>query len=214
MKKLLLLVVILWNASCVSINNKQVSEKGADTLLQKPLILTTWLDDFLSKHSDCFDNDIKTEEAENFLAVDFLLSQLGDSIDCVTQIPVKFNDMLKYNNNKYLLKFVADKYTTDLKLSDKYDASLTVLAFVDKKTASQLVEGKLYFIDGSCHSYADSKHLQLPSGAVFNLATPSLKKSAFDGVQVDLGILLVTDLTFRPATDDEIFIGRSGKSLL
>lgn len=191
MKKLIycFLSIVLF-AGCVQ-NNKQLKrEEPAE------LKLKCYIDSFLDSNKDCFDNDIKKEEAAKFLAVDFVAKCLGDSIPYISELPVKFEMLLPYENeDKYVIKFAYSELSNNFYISKEYKVTFQVFSIVDKETASKLKENALYYISGACYDYANRKSFTLPSGKYFE-GYPSISKWE-DKPEVNLGTIIVQNISFK-----------------
>lgn len=190
MKKFLFgLFALILVVSCVQKSTKQTDET-------KESILKTYLDSFLASNSNCFDNEITKEEATKFLTTDFVAKCLGDSIPCISELPVKFEMLLPYENeDKYVIKFAYSEFSNGVRLSPKYGTTFQIFSIVDKETASKLKENALYYIYGASYDYANSKSFTLPSGKYFE-GYPSISK--WEGKpEVNLGTLIVQNISFK-----------------
>lgn len=191
MKKLIYcFCAIVLLAGCVQSNKQSKKEEPAEPKLK------SYIDSFLVSNKDCFDNDIKKEEATKFLTTDFVAKCLGDSIICISELPVKFEMLLPYENeDKYVLKFAYSELSNNFRLSPKYGVTFQIFSIVDKEIASKLKENALYHISGACYDYANSKSFTLPSGKYFE-GYPSISKWE-DKPEINLGTLIVQNISFK-----------------
>lgn len=197
-----LFLLTLTFTGCISKTNTNNSGKISTTEeVRVKLLLENYLDGFLNSNKDCFNNDITKEECTKMLAVDFLLTQLGDSINCITQLPLQYKQMAKYNDNKYVVKFEYGKESSKHTLSSNYITYFQVFSIVDKKTASMLKEGENYYLKGRCYSYANRKTFTMPSGTDFAGGTyydgaTTINKDSYGKTRINLGTLIVENLSF------------------
>lgn len=191
MKKLIycLLAITLF-AGCVQSNKQSKKEEPAE------LKIKHYIDSFLASNKDCFDNEIKKEEATKFLTIDFVAKCLGDSIPYISELPVKFEMLLPYENeDKYVIKFAYSELSNSFRISKEYKVTFQVFSIVDKETASKLKENALYHISGACFDYANSKSFTLPSGKYFE-GYPSISKWE-DKPEINLGTIVVQNISFK-----------------
>lgn len=191
MKKL----ICCFLAICLFVGCIQSSKKSQKEEPKEPK-LKTYIDVFLASNNSCFDNEIKKEEATKFLTVDFVVKCLGDSVSWLSELPVKFEMLLPYENeDKYVVKFVYSELSNSSRISKEYKVSFQTLSIVDKETASKLKENSLYYISGSCYDYANSKSFTLPSGKYFE-GYPSISKWE-NKPEVNLGTLIVQNIIVK-----------------
>ncbi len=192
----ILALVILTTYSCV-----QNPQKTAQTI-EKELLLKQYLDSFLIKNSACLNNEITEKECSNLLKNEFISKNLGDSINCISELAMNFERLMEYNENKYVVKFSIGESINNFKLSDNYQVTFQVLSIVDKETAIKLKEGAQYYIKGSCYNYASKKSFVLPSGRYFE-GYPSIMKIK-EKPYIDLGTFIVKNISFVEVESDKL----------
>ena len=136
----------------------------------------------------------------------------GEQLKQIENLPCKYEMSLEYGVDpwqyidtsiigKYVVKF---SYSELLKenherLSDDYSVGFQVFAVLDKESVMQLVDGKEYFISGIFQDFANNRietGFRLPSGKCI-IDFPSV--NAVDGTNINLGTLILTNLSFRLA---------------
>ena len=188
-------LVFLFIGCTQNSNQKRSSENFETTKQEKVLILKTMLDNFFSENKDCLNNDLTLKGCAKSLQSDFIQNYLGDSIPCISELPLKFERLMEYNADKYVVKFGYGETTNKAKISNDYEVTFQVFSIVDKSTALTLKEGSLYNIYGSCHDFANQKSFTLPSGRYFE-DYPKLLK--MDGKPyLILGTLIVKNIEFE-----------------
>lgn len=200
MKKFLLPILFTFFLLSCNQTNKpsdKVAEEGTtkDVVAKEPL-LKQYIDAYLAKNRDCFNNKVSEEECSKAFASDFLLTQLGDSIPCISELPLILETTMAYNDDKYVVKFGFGKHTSRISLSKEYDTYFQVFSIVDKNTVLSLKEKELYYVKGACHSYANKKSFTLPSGKYFD--DPARLYKIGDEINLNLGTLIITKASFIP----------------
>ena len=188
------LLLIFSVTSCTIEFNQNQSNRTP----QKKYILKTYLNNFLSRNKGCFKNEITRSDCSMKLQESFLRTQLGDSIKCISEIPIEFKMLMKYGTDKYVVKFVYSDDLNTTKISDKFTLGFQVFSIVDKNIAVKLEENKKYHIFGSCHDYVNKKSFTLPNGDYIE-SYPSIHKLYGDEIFIYLGTLVVKNLSFIPA---------------
>lgn len=185
MNRLALLVCFLMACSC---------GQKAPTTHQTPL------DDFINEcvFDGAFDNAITRNNLAD--TIDTRLSSMrGDSLSILAGIPMAFESMSEYpqsafdfqtdhNAGKYVIKFSFAKDFDDCR------ASLQVLAIVDKDSASELVDGGQYLVQGTFDGIANE--FPLPFGKVFSDKTKVANGNGMPYITV--ATLVVSNPTISP----------------
>ena len=116
----------------------------------------------------------------------------------LSEIPLQFSQMLKKNENKYIVKFECGQYTTnDTKLkskASKTEINYAIFAEVDADFASTLEDKAFYTLTGTYKGYVDKK-LVLPSGKVFTYPSSCYKTSFDENGTVCLGGFLFNNIS-------------------
>lgn len=196
MKKFLLPILFtFFLLSCNQTNkplDKVAGEGTPKEVVVKEPLLKQYIDAYLAKNQDCFNNEITEQECSKVFATDFLLTQLGDSIPCISELPLKFDMILPYDNEKCIIKF--DFGISQKILSKDYDVSFHIFSVVDKKTVLPLKQKELYYIKGSCYNYANSNSSS--ESYTYYDDPPRLRNRK--PVEFYLGTLIVLDISFVP----------------
>lgn len=165
-----------------------------------PATHQTPLDDFINEcvFVGAFDNAMTRNNLAD--TIDTKLSSMcGDSLSILAGIPMTFETMSEYpqsafdfqtghNAGKYVVKFSFAKDFDDCR------ASLQVLSIVDRDTASELVDGEHYLVQGTFDGIANE--FPLPSGKVFSDKTKVSKGSGMPYITV--ATLVVSNPTISP----------------
>lgn len=117
----------------------------------------------------------------------------------LSEIPLKFSDMMQKNKNKYILKFECGEYSTDDKLltskQDKYSINFAIFVEAPEDEASKLELNKIYHLEGKYCGSVNGK-LVLPSGNVFDYNAHCYKFSDSVGT-ICLGGFLFKDISVK-----------------
>ena len=154
------------------------------------------IDSLVSLYPNLYVNDIQKEDFCNCMRKE-LDKRLKNDNTFIEEIPMKFSQMRKKNNGKYILKFECGKYTTnDKKListNSNTEINFAIFAEVNKDVAAMLEENAIYKIKGKYKSFVDGK-LTLPSGRVFDYPSDCYKYSSDKYGTICLGGFLFNDL--------------------
>ena len=198
MKSLLLFGLILLTSCGTGLSSRP---RVDDT--PSPLAIKTYLDNFLANNPSCMNNTITRQDGAMILREDLIVALLGDSIQCITELPGKFEMALGYpGEDKYVVKFGFSEYVKDFEVSDDYKLMFQTFSIVDKATASRLITGQRYRISGQCYDFANHSSFMLPSGN-YTEDYPSITVSASDAwgntkPVFNLGTFIIEGLQFEP----------------
>lgn len=174
----------------------QQQPKAKFKLEEKKSLLKSYLDGFIASNKNYLDNQITKDDANNKLKKTFIKDCLGDSIKCISELPLKYEMMLQYGDeDKYVIKFEL----ASTGISYAYDVTFLVLSVVNKETASKLKDECLYYIYGSCYDFANSRSFVLPSRGTIEDYPEIHKDSGFGKPLFDLGTLIVKNISFKEA---------------
>jgi hypothetical protein len=184
MQKIVLLFVLI-----ISLLGCTPKSQNTNQEPQREYLIKVFLDKFLSENRNCFNNDVTKKDCELTLKNEFL-KNLGDSIPCISELPLEFEMLIEYENDiikilypellhKYVVKFSFSETRHNIKISDNYDVTFQVFAIVDKNAVLELKEGNFYYIAGSCYDFASKNSFVLPSGDYFN-GYPTIYKPILD----------------------------------
>lgn len=158
--------------------------------------LSEFLDDFLGKNWENFDNEVARKKmAKN------LLEQLGQKLkenpDFISDIPVQFTELMDKGNGKYIVKFEHSQYNNCPEISAGFKVSFRIFSVVNEDVANKLVDKRLYCIKGKYRGLVEDK-IQLPSGNYFYDRPHVSYDSGVmgEGVKFDLGGLYFTEISF------------------
>lgn len=199
-----MVVISMVLGGCSSNTNK------SNVQIQEPsFLLKELLDSLLKESPNIMNNDITKQDFANVLTTE-LQKYRGDTLPFLSELPFEFEMSMEYpkspfdfeseiykNAGKYVVKFGFGKYSSKCKLSDKYETTFQVFSIVDKSTASQLVDNSLYKINGTFNDFSNCNgSFTLPSGKCFNGYPRISKSSLYEIPSIDLGTLIIENLTF------------------
>lgn len=110
--------------------------------------INAFLDEYFSKHPNCFDNSIQRKKAGKELR-SLLITKLKDNPDFLSDIAVKFTLLIEGNStdnrgNKYLTTFERRSFTS----TGKYNISFRIITALNEQEASKLIDNNKYYIKG------------------------------------------------------------------
>ena len=199
MRNLLFLIVVLGAGcffSCVQQNRQApVVEKKQSV---EPYKVQELIDTVLSKYPSAYVNDVQEERAIKYLRQE-LNENLTKDNSFLSEIPMKFQMMLKTGHDKYIVKFECGEYSTnDLRLiseTSKTSINYAIFAKVNADLASTLEDGAMYMLAGEYKGFVDGK-LRLPSGNLFNYDSSCYKISSDKYGSICLGGFLFDKIKF------------------
>lgn len=196
MKRFLFFTVVsLCLLSCVQ--NTNTSKVVKEVVVEKPYKAIELIDTIVSIYPNLYVNDVQKERFLKFLYME-LDKNLTEDNAYLSEIPLQFSQMLKKNENKYILKFECGQYTTnDTKLKSKVsktEINYAIFAEVDADFASTLEDKAFYTLTGTYKGYVDKK-LVLPSGKVFTYPSSCYKTSFDENGTVCLGGFLFNNIS-------------------
>lgn len=172
-------VVSLCLLSCVQNNN--TTNVAKEVVEVKPYKVIELIDTIVSIYPNLYINDVQKERFLKYLYME-LDKNLTEDNAYLSEVPLQFSQMLKKDENKYIVKFECGEYTTDDKYlisnTSKISINYAIFAEVDADFASTLEDKAFYTLTGTYQGYVDRK-LVLPSGKVFTYPS-SCYKTSFD----------------------------------
>lgn len=154
------------------------------------------VDSIIAIYPNLYVNDVQKERFCACLRAE-LDQKLTEDNAFLQEIPMKFSQMLKKNNGKYLLKFECGKYTTNdkklISVETNTEINFAIFAEVNEDFASTLEDNAIYIISGKYKGYVDKK-MTLPSGEMFTFPTECYKFSTDENGTICLGGFLFIDL--------------------
>lgn len=177
MKKIICLALLsLCLFSCVQNPRNNTQEK--ETV--KPYKVIELVDTLISQYPNLYVNKVVAERFCKHLYLE-LDKKLTEDNSFLSEIPMRFMQMLKSDSNKYLLKFECGEYTTDderlLSEKSKTRINFAIFAKVDEDFASTLENNAIYTLSGTYKGYVDGK-LTLPSGRLFDYPSHCYKSKS------------------------------------
>ena len=155
------------------------------------------VDSVASVYPKMYTNDIQNKKfcESLFNAID---AKLKADNNYLSEIPLKFSQMLEKGGGKYILKFECGKYSTDDEGLKKNDYAIDFAIFVEatEAEASELETNKIYTLIGTYVGSVNGK-LTLPSGRVFDYNPNCYESSLGDGGSICLGGFLFKDITVK-----------------
>lgn len=158
------------------------------------------VDSVASVYPKKYTNDIQKKKfcEALFNAID---AKLKADNNYLSEIPLKFSQMLEKGGGKYILKFECGKYSTDDEGLNKDDYAIDFAIFVEatEAEASELETNKIYTLTGTYVGNVNGK-LSLPSGRVFDYNTNCYTTSSIasgDTGSICLGGFLFKDITVK-----------------
>lgn len=198
MKKLIYFALLsLCLFSCIQ--SPQTANTNKEAVEAKPYKVFEVVDSAISLYPNLYVNDVQKERFCKYLYME-LNKKLTEDNAYLSEIPLKFSQMLKKDNGKYILKFECGKYSTNNKqlVSDnsKTEINFAVFTEVDEDFASTLEDNAIYTLTGKYEGYVDGK-LTLPSGRVFDYSNSCFKSSSEEYGTVCLGGFLFSDVQVK-----------------
>ncbi|MDP2236162.1 MAG: hypothetical protein Q8J88_06995 [Bacteroidales bacterium] len=199
MKGVLIVIFSFIMLGCHQLNN-QTAISNNEPIKKKEAELKIFLDNFFLQHHDCFNNDIKIDACRKMFILEFYSFMTNDSINFLSEVEVRFEQMAPYPDGDYVVKFHHGSHKLK-KVSDSYDLTFQVFAKVNKDVAQKLVDGKKYILSGNVINYATRDSFVFPSGE-WLIDYPTLEKALKSTSYVDeiiyinLGSLIIENLEF------------------
>ena len=191
------ILVCLSIISCTQTNNVRTVKPVQVPTKYKALAL---VDTVFSMYPNAYVNDVQKERFRNHLYME-LDKKLTEDNAFLSEIPMKFAQMMKKQNNKYIVKFECGEYSTkDDKLKSltcMTEIDFAIFAEVDEDCAANLIDNAQYYLTGIYKGYVDNK-LKLPSGKVFTYPNSCFKSSLDSYGSVCLGGFLFDELKVTP----------------
>ena len=195
------LFIIILLSSCTS-DNKKIQQQAQQT---PPL--KEFLDSFIAQNENLMNNNVTMNDGANALMTQ-LQESIGDTLPFVINLPLQFEMLLEYpkspfefesdafkNTGKYVAKFSFGS-NCNYKISDDYTTTFQIFTIIDKELALQLIENKLYHINGIFKDFANTNgSFVLPSGKCFE-GFPKIN-SIDSKPYIDLGTLIIEDISFK-----------------
>lgn len=147
--------------------------------------INAFLDEYISKHPNCFNNDIQREKTGKELHP-LLKEKLKNNPSFLFDIPVKFAKIqkVKASDNKgykYLTTFTC----SSLRRTGKYNISFTIITALSEEVAATLIDDKEYYIKGSFLDFTEKKSFTI--------------SKFFDDETIEIGGIFLKDPFIIPA---------------
>lgn len=148
--------------------------------------INAFLDEYFSKHPNCFDNNIQREKAGKELR-SLLMKELKNNPDFLSDIAVKFSSLDKVNSSdrkgyKYLISFNC----SSLFSTGKYNISFRIITAVDEQKASNLKDNNKYYVKGEFINLSKKESIKL-------------RLDTFDDKTIEIGDIFIKDPSITPA---------------
>ena len=148
--------------------------------------INAFLDAYISRHPNCFNNDIQRKKAGKELR-SLLEKELENNPDFLSDIAVKFASMDKVKSTdnkgyKYLISFTC----SSLQKTGKYNISFRIITALDEEEASNLIDNQKYYIQGKFISLSEKESI-------------NIRLDVFDDKTIEIGSIFIKEPIVTPA---------------
>lgn len=207
MKKTLLVVFAALLAVGCGGGNKETETAKKDSEMKRTL------DACIAANPNYNNNELTRSVLADSITSAFQLYR-GKPLKQVENLPCEYEMSLEYGVDpwqyidttiigKYVVKFNYSELLEDNNVSDNYSVGFQVFAILEKEKVMQLVEGAKYYISGTFRDFANNTTetgFRLPSGKCsYDYPSVSYYSTFSPSLQINLGTIVLDNLTFKPA---------------
>ena len=150
--------------------------------------INAFLNEYISKHPDCFNNNIQREKAGKELH-SLLKEKFESDPDFISDIPVEFAAIKKAKSSdnkgyKYLTSFTC----SSLYRTGKYNISFSIITALSEEEASKLIDNNKYNIKGNFVDFSEKKSIKIGI-------------NTFDEKTIEIGGIFLKEPVITPALE-------------
>ncbi len=192
---LLILIILSGGLTACQKCSKQ-QEQQPQAIVQKKHALVEIIDKYRAEHPKLMNNESTRDKGAKELQ-SIVIEEIKKNPSLLSSIPFQYKDAMK-KGSKYIVKFEFSKYNNTPKLTNEYDLVITCFSYATSSQMENLVDDKLYKIQGTCKGSVNGK-IVLPSGNTFYM-NPDIHDFGSDSfgheLTIDLGGLYIADANF------------------